>query len=150
MNNGAGFAILFCMANEALVTAVKEIVALGRAGKLDDAYKAYTKMFGDPAFLQSKPEDQRQVLKMMVLAKSPPNPPSEAMLEAHRAALTPLTEMVSSLAEPADHELLGACHVVLGNIEAASSIFKAGLAIERQRDPGSTLCGQLMKRVSDI
>ena len=138
------------MANDALVAAVKEIVALGRAGKLDDAYQKYGKLFADKAFLESKPEDQRQVLKMMVLAKNTPNPPSEPMLAAMRTALGPLTEMVSSLAQPADHELLGACHVVLGNIEAASAIFKAGLAIERQRDPGSTLCGQLMKRVSDI
>jgi len=138
------------MANEALVAAVKEIVALGRAGQLDEAYRRYQDLFTLKAFQQSKPEDQRQVLKMMILAKNTPNPPSEAMLDAHRAAVGPLTEMVSTLSEPADHELLGACHVVLGNIDAASAIFKAGLAIERQRDPGSTLCGQLMKRVSDI
>jgi hypothetical protein len=138
------------MANDALVSAVKEIVALGRAGKLDEAYRRYQEMFTLPTFLTARPEDQRQVLKLMILSKNVPNPPTEAMLEAHRAALVPLTEMVSTLAEPADHELLGACHVVLGNIEAASSIFKAALAIERQRDPGSTLCGQLMKRVSDI
>ena len=141
------------MANEALVAAVKEIVALGRTGKLDDAYNKYTALFADPAFLHSKAEDQRQVLKMMVLVKHTQHQqqhPSEAMLGAHRAALLPLTELVSALAEPIDHEMLGACHVLLGNIDAASSIFKAGLAIERQRDPGSTLCGQLMKRVSDI
>jgi hypothetical protein len=50
--------------------------------------------------------------------------------------------------EPADYELLGVCHVVLGNEESASNIFKAALAIERERDAASPLCGSLMKRVS--
>ena len=56
--------------------------------------------------------------------------------------------MVSAHGDPADHELLGICHVCLGNEESASAIFRAGLAIERQRNPQSDLCGALMKRVS--
>ena len=46
--------------------------------------------------------------------------------------------------------MLGVCHVVLGNEESASNIFRAGLAIERERSPGSDLCGELMKRISLI
>jgi hypothetical protein len=52
--------------------------------------------------------------------------------------------------EPADHEMLGICHVILGHEEAASQIFRAGLNIERTRSPGSDLCGELMKRISLI
>jgi hypothetical protein len=70
------------------------------------------------------------------------------MLEAHTAARGILTGLVSTHAEPSDHELLGICHVVLGDEASASSVFKAGLAIERVRDPSSKLCGTLMKRVS--
>jgi hypothetical protein len=38
--------------------------------------------------------------------------------------------------------------VVVGDEATASAIFKAGLRIERARNPQSDLCGTLMKRVS--
>ena len=136
------------MANEALVAAIKNIVALSKSGKLEESYAGYRALFASPEFGQYKPEDQRQALKLMILAKGAPSTPTPAMIEAHRAAVGPLTEMVSQVGEPADHELLGICHVLLGNEEAASQIFRAGLAIERERNPQSDLCGALMKRVS--
>ena len=138
------------MANEALKETIKSILTLGKAGKLEEAYTAYGKLFADPTFVQHRPEDQRQVLKLMVLAKGQPKPPTAIMVEAHRAALGPLTELVSTANEAVDYEMLGVCHVVLGNLEAASRIFRQGLVIERARDASSTLCGQLMKRVSDL
>lgn len=136
------------MSKEALVAAVKNIMVLGKAGRLDDMYLAYKDLFCEEWFEKLRSEDQRQALKLMVLMKGAPNKPTEAMKAAHRAALAPLTELVSTLGEPIDHELLGVCHVVLGNEESAMSIFKAGLVIERERSPGSDLCGELMKRVS--
>ena len=138
------------MANEELVSAVKQIVAKARAGALDDAYAGYRQLFEAPTFLTYRPEDQRQALRLMVLAKNVPHKPTEAMLEAHRAAIIPLTELVSNHREPSDYEMLGVCHVVLGNEASASTIFREGLAIERERSPGSDLCGDLMKRVSLI
>jgi hypothetical protein len=136
------------VANEALVNAIKDIVALSKNGDADGAYSGYRDLFGAPEFATYRPEDQRQALKIMILAKGAPEKPTPAMVEAHRAALAPLVELVSAHGEPADHELLGICHVVLGNEESASNIFKAGLAIERERDASSVLCGALMKRVS--
>ena len=136
------------MANDALISAVKDIVGLAKNGDFDGAYDGYRSLFGSAEFSTYRPEDQRQALKLMVLAKGVPENPTPAMVEAHRAALGPLTELVSAHGEPSDHELLGVCHVVLGNEESASNIFKAGLAIERERDAGSVLCGSLMKRVS--
>lgn len=136
------------MANEALVNAVKQIVALSKNGDADGAYAGYGALFSGAEFSTYRPEDQRQALKLMILAKGVPSTPTPAMIDAHRAALGPLTELVSALGEPADHELLGICHVVLGNEESASNIFKAGLALERERNPSSDLCGALMKRVS--
>ena len=88
----------------------------------------------------------------IAMAKGAPNPerPTDAMREAHLAAVPPLTDLVTTHGDPADHEMLGMCHVVLGNIESASAIFRAGLNIERQRNPQSDLCGSLMKRISLI
>jgi hypothetical protein len=137
------------MANEALVLAVKRIVGLARTD-LDQAYSAYRDLFSEPSFMTYPPGDQRQALKLMVLAKNAPRPATPAMIEAHRAAVPPLTELVSVHQEPADHEMLGVCHVLLGNEESASRIFRAGLDIERARNPSSDLCGELMKRISLI
>jgi hypothetical protein len=138
------------MANEELVAAVKRIAALGRAGNLDQAYLGYRDILSSPVFMTYRPEDQRQVLRLMILAKNAPRVPTPSMIEAHQAAVPALTEMVSVHQEPADHEMLGMCHLVLGHEQSASIIFRAGLALERERNPGSDLCGELMKRISMI
>ena len=39
---------------------------------------------------------------------------------------------------------------VLGDEVSASRVFRAGLALERAKDPQSKLCGTLMKRVSMV
>ena len=136
------------MSKEALVKAVKTIHNQARSGQLEEAYLGYRELFSSPWFSQCKPEDQRQALRLMIFAKGVPDRPTETMIEAHRAALQPLTELVSIHGEPADHEMLGICHVLLGNTESADRIFRAALTIERQRNAGSDLCGALMKRIS--
>ncbi|WP_437673096.1 hypothetical protein [Sorangium sp. So ce131] len=136
------------MPNEALVQAVKSIVTLARGGNLEAAYQGYRDLFQKPEFLKHRPEDQRQVLRLMILAKGVPSKPTEAMIEAHRAAVPALTELVSIYSDPGDHELLGICHEMLGNLESADKIYRAGLALERERNPQSDLCGTLMKRIS--
>jgi len=136
-------------ANEALVQSVKEIVARAKDGDLEGSYNGYRDLFASAAFGTYRVEDQRQALRLMIVKKGHPVV-TPAMVEAHRAALGLLTELVSTHGEPSDYELLGICHVVLGNEESASAIFKAALAIERERDASSNLCGQLMKRVSEL
>lgn len=138
------------MANEALVQAVKKIVGLAKDGDLDGAYNGYRDLFASGDFADYRVEDQRQALRLMVSMKGMPKPPTGAVVEAHRAASVRLAQLVSAHAEPADHELLGMCHVVLGNEAEASSVFRAGLALERERSPQSKLCGVLMKRVSEL
>jgi hypothetical protein len=141
------------MANkEELVSAVKVAVKLWRDGKFDEAYVAYLDIFSKPDFNEHRPEDQRSALRLMILAKNAPQPEraTQANIEAHRAAVGPLTDLVSNNGDPADHEMLGVCHVILGNIQSASAIFRAGLALERVRNPQSDLCGSLMKRISMI
>jgi hypothetical protein len=136
------------MANEALVSAVKAIVANARGGNLDAAYAGYRELFESPAFGKYDPQDQRQALRLMVHAKSAPHQPTPAIVEAHRAAIAPLSELVSVHGDPADYEMLGMCHVAVGNEEGAGSIFRAGLAIERERNAQSDLCGAFMRRIS--
>ncbi len=136
------------MANDALVQSIKGIIALAKAGDVDGSYQGYKELFSSPEFRSFRPEDQRQALRLMVHAKGAPSRATPAMLDAHRSALEPLTELVSEHGDPADHEMLGMCHVLLGNEESASAIFRAGLTIERDKNPQSDLCGSLMKRVS--
>ena len=138
------------MNKEELVQSVKRIVALAKDGKLDEAYTAYTALFSDKGFGQQRSEDQRQALRLMVHAKNVPTIPTPKMVEAHGAALGPLTELVSLHSEPGDYEMLGMCRVVLGQEEAAMGVFKAALQIERARNPSSDLCGALMRRVSTL
>lgn len=139
------------MSKEELVSAVKRILAVARTGDLEGAYAGYRDLFLAPWFVAERPEDQRQALRLMVLAKGAPRTPTPIMIEAHRAAVPALTELVSVHQEPGDHEMLGICHVVLGNSDSASSIFRTGLALERARGNGSSdLCGELMKRISFI
>ena len=138
------------VANEALSESIKRIIARAKEGGLDAGYNGYRELFASPTFAGYRVEDQRQALRLMVFMKGTPQPPTPAMKDAHSAALGLLTAIVSAHAEPADHELLGICHVVLGDETSAGAVFRAGLAIERERSPQSKLCGALMKRVSMV
>ncbi len=131
------------------MASLKEIIAAGRSGTLDDAYMGYERLFSSPEFPTYPAGEQRQALKVMVLMKGAPRRPTPAMVEAHRAALPALTQLVADHAEPQDHEMLGICHVVTGDPDTANAIFRAGLTIERERSPSSDLCGRLMKRVAE-
>lgn len=137
------------MSKEALKDALKQIMAQARSGDAEGSYDGYKALFGDPIFAANKPEDQRQVLKLLVLAKRT-GQPSAKLVEAHRAAIPALTELVSRYNEPEDYEMLGVCHLLVGNEEAASNMLRQGLSLEREKNPQSDLCGRLMTRVSQI
>ena len=138
------------MANEALVAAIKDIMGLAKAGKTDEAYAAYAQLYASAAFAEYRPEDQRQALKLMVLAKGIPFPIPPPIKAAHEVAKGRLQALVDAHKEPADYEMLGMCHLLLGHAEAASNLYRAGLTIERERNSGSDLCGTLMRRVSEL
>jgi len=137
------------MSKEALVSAVKEIVTLARSGDAEGSFDGYAALFQRPDFVQNRPEDQRQALKLLILAKRT-GQPSAKLVEAHRAAIAPLTDLVSQHNEPEDFEMLGICHLVTGNEQAAANMFRQGLTLERERNPASDLCGRLMTRVASI
>jgi hypothetical protein len=137
------------MSKEALKEALKQIMAQSRGGDAEGSYDGYKALFEDPIFAANKPEDQRQVLKLLVLAKRT-GQPSEKLVAAHRAAIGPLTELVSTLNDPEDYEMLGVCHLVVGNEQAASNMLRQGLTLERERNAQSDLCGRLMTRISQI
>jgi hypothetical protein len=138
------------MANEELVAAVKTIVSLAKAGKTDDAYAGYAKLFSDAAFAKYTPQEQRQALRLMILAKGMPPMPPASVVDAHKRAIKPVQALVNADGEPADYELLGICQMIAGDEKAARASFQAGLDLERQRDPQSDLCGTLMKRVASV
>ena len=136
------------MPSPELVAAVKSIVANARAGNLDAAYAGYQGLFGGASFAAFERQEQRQALRLMIHAKGVPDPPTPVMVEAHKAALPHLTKLVKADNEPADYEMLGMCQVATGDEKSAAEVFRAGLALERERNAQSDLCGALMKRVS--
>ncbi|CAN5883881.1 hypothetical protein BH11MYX4_BH11MYX4_49300 [soil metagenome] len=137
------------MSKEALVGAVKEIVTLARSGDAEGSFDGYKALFERPDFSENRPEDQRQALKLLVLAKRT-GAKSDKLVEAHRSAIAPLTDLVSKHNEPEDYEMLGICHLTIGNEKAAANMFQEGLTLERARNAGSDLCGRLMTRVSSL
>jgi hypothetical protein len=88
-------------------------------------------------------------LKFLILAKRT-GPKSEKLIDAHRAAIPALTELVSQHKEPEDYEMLGICHLTTGDEKTAATMFQEGLTLERARNAGSDLCGRLMTRVSSL
>jgi hypothetical protein len=138
------------MPNEELVAAVKVIIGHAKAGKMDESYAGYAQLFSGPAF-QTYPEaDQRQALKLMIHAKGIPTFPSPAIAAAHKKAIVPLQALVAAHNEPADYELLGLCHVRVGDEASARVAWQKGLDLERARNPQSPLCGTLMKWVASV
>jgi hypothetical protein len=137
------------MTKDEMVAAVKQIVSQARSGDVEGSYVGYKALFSQAGFVEQQPENQRQALKLLVLAKRS-GPKSAALLDAIRSSLGPLTELVSRYQEPEDYEMLGVCHVLLGNEQSASGIFKEALSLERARSPQSDLCGRLMTRLSSI
>jgi hypothetical protein len=136
------------MASPELVAAVKVIVGNARAGDMNAAYAGYRSLFSSPGFAACEPQEKRQALRLMVHAKGVPDPPTPPMVEAYRVAIPMLEELVKQHGEPADHEMLGMCHVATGDEKTAAEVFRVGLTLERERNAQSDLCGALMKRVS--
>lgn len=138
------------MASEQLTQTIKNILGLARSRNFDEAYGAFSKLFSDPVFATYRPVDQRQALSLMIFAKWSQRSPTPLMVEAHLAAIVPLTALASTNQTPADHEMLGICYVITGDEKTADGIFRAGLAIERAQNPQSDLCGSFMKRISQL
>lgn len=137
------------MSKDALIAAVKHINVLQASNETEKTYSAYKELFTAPWFAGNKPEHQRQALKMLVLAKRYGDQPA-SLTDALRSAIPTLTELVSTRNDPEDYEMLGVCHLAIGNETAASNMFREGLTLERARNPASDLCGRLMTRVAAI
>ncbi|HEX4477162.1 MAG TPA: hypothetical protein VH142_18855 [Polyangiaceae bacterium] len=138
------------MATEALVTEVKRIVALAKAGNADDAYKGYATLFRSAQFKTYPLEEQRQALKLVANIKVVPSRATPAQLDAFKAAVEPLTEILGALGTAEDFQWLGICCLVGGDEKRAGELFRTGLKLERERNPQSDLCGSLMKWVAAV
>src|SRR5258706_5964238 len=102
------------VANEALVKSVKDIAAASKAGDTEAAYHGYRDLFASEAFAGYRVEDQRQALRLMILAKGVPTQPTPGMTEAYLSAVSCLTRLLP-LGDAADHEMLGVCQVMVGD-----------------------------------
>jgi hypothetical protein len=132
-----------------LVATLKHIRGIAKDGLIDEAFRQYATLFASSTFSACRAEDQRQALKLMILGKEPP-PATDEMRAAYRSALPVLQALIVKHRDPADFELLGMTYVALDEPEKGSEIFKKALDIERARNPASDLCGNLMRRVSQL
>jgi hypothetical protein len=97
------------------------LVRCAKDGRTKDAYKAYSALFSDASFARQRSQDQRQVLKLMVLAKSTPAPNDE-VTSAYQSALARLKALATETDDPLDHEMIAVCEQRLnGNAERAGS-----------------------------
>ncbi len=138
------------MATEALVAQVKQILALAKAGNVEDAFKGYAALYRSAEFRTYPMEEQRTALKLVANIKVPPSRPTPAQIDAFKAAIEPLTEILGALGTPEDFQWLGICCLVTGDEKRAGELFRTGLKLERDRNPQSDLCGSLMKWVAAV
>lgn len=138
------------MANEALVSAVKNILTLFRERREQEGYAAYSDLFSSPIFATFTPQEQRQALKLMINLKIVPSSPSPHLVAAYKVAMAPLKALIDAHDDPHDYELYGICQVIAGDEKGAATSFRAGLTKERERNPQSDLCGSLMKWVAAV
>jgi hypothetical protein len=138
------------MATEALVAQVKQIVALAKSGKADDAYKGYADLYRSVEFRTYPMEEQRMAIKLVANIKVVPSRATPIQIDAFRAAIEPLSEILGALGAAEDFQWLGICCVVTGDEKRAAELFRTGLKLERDRNPQSDLCGSLMKWVASV
>ncbi len=134
---------------EGLKAAMRVIIGLAKSGDSEAAYQEYARLFASASFNDNRVEERRAALKFLVLAKAPAKE-SNAYQAACLAAHDRISELVEAVHEPADYELLGACQKALGRDAAARETFTLGLAAERARNASSDLCGNLMRRMSEL
>jgi len=130
-------------------TTLKEIRAMAKDGRVAESFRQLALLFGAAAFAACRAEDRRRALRMLVSAK-PHKSANEERMRAHLAAVPALQLLILEHHEPSDYEMLGAAYVELGEPKKASDVWRKALDIERARDPGSELCGDLMRRVAPI
>jgi hypothetical protein len=135
--------------NEAFVDAVKKIMLVLKSGQTDEGYGQYADLLSSEGFGDYRADDQRQALKLLLLAKAPDSR-SDAVLRAYKIALRRIQALVDAHAEPADYEMLGVAHVQLEDKSSANAAFEIALKLERARNPASDLCASLGRRINQL
>jgi hypothetical protein len=79
-----------------------------------------------------------------------PSRVTEALRDAHRAALVRAQGLLEDLATPADYEIVGLFQLALGERTAASTTFSTALELERKQDPASDLYRRLNEQISSL
>ena len=137
------------MADDFIVSSVKEAIHLSRQGKHDESFARYQALFEAAGFAAASAASRRQALKLMVTAQGVPDPLSSAAVAAFQSAWKAITLLVQSGQEAQDYDLLGLTHLRLGDLAGAKSVFEAGLAIAHGKNDAEW-SGQLLKRLSAL
>ncbi|CAN5515288.1 hypothetical protein BH09MYX1_BH09MYX1_41960 [soil metagenome] len=135
--------------NERFVEAVKRIVLVLKSGRTDEGYQQYADLLTAASFAAYRPDDQRQALKMLLLAK-PPALRTDPVSAAYRAAISRIQELIDAHADAADYEMLGVAQLQLDEKGAAVTAFEVALKLERARNPTSDLVSNLERRLSQV
>ena len=135
--------------DERFVEAVKKIVLVLKSGRTDDGYQQYADLLRAGSFTQYRPDDQRQAIKMLLLAK-PPAVRTEPVSAAFHAAVDRIQALIDAHADPADYEMLGVARLHLEEKQAAHTAFEVALKLERARNPSSDLVSNLERRLSQV
>jgi hypothetical protein len=140
---------LSLMADEFIISNVKEAIHLARQGKHDESFARYQSLFDAPQFASAPVDNRRQALKLMVTAKGIPEPLSAAAVIAFQSAWQAIAALVQNGQEPQDYDLLGLTHLRLGDSTGAKQVFEAGLAVAH-RNNDAEWSGLLLKRISSL
>ena len=137
------------MADEFIISSVKEAIHLSRQGKHDESFARYQALFDAPEFATASVASRRQALKLMVTAQGVPDPLTPTAVTAFQSAWKMITALVQAGQEAQDYELLGLTHLRLGDPAGAKSVYEAGLAIAHGKNDAEW-SGKLLKRISTL
>ncbi len=133
------------MKNVELAQTLRRIFVTARSGRTEYAYSKLAELFSSATFAEYEPDEQREALRLMAHAESPPK--EECVLLANRAALGHLQRLAETLAEPADYEMLGLTNLRLDDEGSADAAFEKALELARARNAESELTRSLARRL---
>ena len=147
----AGALLSLAMATEALVARIKQILALAKAGNVDEAYKAYAQLYPQrrvPDVSDGGAAQGDQARRQ----HQDPAEPGHALADRRVQGRDRAAAARSSAARARRRTSSGSASasMVAGNEKEAGELFRTGLKIERDRNPQSDLCGSLMKWVAAV
>ena len=137
------------MADEFIVSSVKEAIHFVRQARHDEAFARYQILFDAAQFAAAPIESRRQALKLMVNAKPESATLSAPAVAAFQSAWAALNQLVEAGQQAQDYDLLAVTHLRLGDPAGAKQVLETGLAAAHGRNDAEG-SGLLLKRLSSL